>query len=125
MRPDPYAILTTVMADDVGEFLSSKLGEYRILTSPLERVARDLDYHHQLLRSKIESEIAAEVPTLGALAEILDISILEMLLAPDRYQFVSNALARANMSSQDVLHQLRTIGAPPRRDEMEALGLAS
>ena len=113
------------MADDLSEFLSSKIGEYRIMAAPLERAAREMDYTHQLLRSKIESEIVEQVPALGALSDILDISILDMLMAPDRYRFVSDALERAGLSSQDVLQQLRALGPPPKSEELEALGLAS
>jgi hypothetical protein len=113
------------MADDVSSYLSSKIGEYRVLAAPLERAAREMEYTHTLLRSKLEDEITQEVPALGALAEILDISILDMLMSPDRYRFVAEAMTRAGLSSQDVLQQLRSLGPPPRREELEALGLPS
>jgi hypothetical protein len=113
------------MADDIAAYLSSKISEYRILSAPLERAAREMDYTHQLLRSKVESEIAEEVPALGAVAGILDISLLDMLMAPDHRRFVAEAMDRAGLTSQDVLQQLRTLGPPPRTEELEALGLPS
>jgi hypothetical protein len=113
------------MIDDVAEFLSSKVGEYQVLTGPIERAARELDLSHQLLRAKVESEITEEIPVLGTLAEVLDISILDMLMAPNRYDFVNEAMGRAGMSSQELVQQLRSLGPPPRREELDALGLQS
>ncbi len=111
------------MPEDVAAYLSSKVGEYRILSAPLERAAREMEYAHQLLRSKVESEIAEEVPVLGALANILDISILDIILAPDRYRFIAEALENANMSTQDVVQQLRALGPPPKTEDLAVLGL--
>ena len=113
------------MADDIAAYLTSKINEYRILSAPLERAAREMDYTHQLLRSKVESEITDEVPALGAVAGILDISVLDMLLAPDHRTFIAQAMDRAGLTPQEVLQQLRTLGPPPRSEELEALGLPS
>jgi hypothetical protein len=111
------------MADDIATYLSSKISEYRVLAAPLERAAREMDYTHELLRSKFESEISEEVPALGAVADILDISVLDMLLAPDHRRFIADAMDRAGVTSQELLQQLRALGPPPRSEELEALGL--
>jgi len=113
------------MADDIAAYLSSKISEYRILAAPLERAAREMDYAHHLLRSKVESEIADEVPALGTLADLLNISVLDMLMAPDQRRFVADAMDRAGVTSQEVLQQLRALGPPPRSEELDVLGLAS
>ena len=114
------------MIEDVSAFLNGKLSEYQVLTGPIERAARELDLSHQLMRAKVESEIVDEVPVLGALADILDISILDMLLSPNRYEFVNSAISRAGLTSEEVQQQrLRALGSPPRTEELDALGLLS
>jgi hypothetical protein len=84
-----------------------------------------MEYEHQLLRSKYESEIAEEVPALGSVADLLNVSVLDMLMAPDQRSFVADAMERAGLSSAEVLQHLRSLGPPPRGEELEALGLAS
>lgn len=113
------------MIDDVAQFLSEKVGEYQVLAGPLQRAARELDLSHQMLRAKVESEIIDEIPALGTLADVLDISILDMLMAPNRYDFVNQALTRSGMTSQELLQQLRALGPPPRPEDLGALGLES
>lgn len=112
------------MPESISAYLDEKMAEYRILAAPLERAAQELDYAHQLQRARLESEIAQEVPALGALSDILDISILDLLLASDRYGFVQNAMAHAGLTSEDVLQQLRSLGPPPAGEDLDALGLA-
>jgi len=111
------------MVESVTEFLSEKLGEYRVMSAPLERASRELDYANQLLRARIESEIAEQVPVLGAVADILDLSILELLLAPDRNTFLRNALVSSGMTSEELVQQLRALG-PPAGEELNAIGLS-
>ena len=65
------------MAESVSDFLSDKLSEYWILSAPLERASEEMDYAQKLVKARVESEIADNVPVLGALADILDISILD------------------------------------------------
>jgi hypothetical protein len=113
------------MADGVSEFLTEKLGEYHILAAPLERAMREMEYAHQLLRARIEHEICDHVPALGALADILDISIIDLLDAPDRYDFVRDSMRKAGLTTDDVLQQLRVLGPPAAPDELSALGLVS
>src|SRR5579884_2858454 len=106
------------MPESISAYLDEKVGEYRIMAAPLERAAQEMEYAHQLLRARMESEIAEEVPALGALSEILDI-----LMAPDRYGFVRNAMSEASLSSEDVLQRLRALGPPPAGEELDVLGL--
>lgn len=113
------------MADDIAAYLATKVDEYRILVGPLERAAREMELSHHLVRAKVESEIAGEVPVLGALAEILDISLIDMLMSQDRYGYMNDALGRAGLTAHDVVQQLRQIGPPPRNEDLEALGLPS
>lgn len=110
------------MVDSVSEYLSEKIGEYRILASPLERAASEMEYARQLLKARVESEIADHVPALGALAELLDISILDLLMAQDRRAFIENAMTEAGLSTQDVIQHLRAL-APPSGEDWTALGL--
>ena len=111
------------MPESISAYLDEKVGEYRIMAAPLERAAQEMEYAHQLLRARMESEIAEEVPALGALSEILDISLLDLLMAPDRYGFVRNAMSEASLSSEDVLQRLRALGPPPAGEELDVLGL--
>ncbi|HEX5324389.1 MAG TPA: hypothetical protein VFW40_11425 [Capsulimonadaceae bacterium] len=112
------------MPESISTYLDEKVAEYRILAAPLERAAQEMEYARQLLRARTESEIAEDVPALGALSEILDISLLDLLMAPDRYGYVQRAMAHAGLTSEDVLQQLRALGPPPAREELDALGLA-
>jgi len=92
------------------------------MSAPLERAAQEMDYAHSLLRARVETEISEHVPLIGTLAEILDISILDLLFAPDRPAFVQKAMVDAGLSSEDLLQQLRALG-PPHDDELRAIGL--
>ena len=109
------------MVDSVSEYLSEKIGEYRILAAPMERAVREMDYAHRLLRARVESEISDHVPALGALADILDVSILDMLMAEDRTAFLQGAMTEAGLSTEDVMQQLRAL-APPSSEALNALG---
>ena len=112
------------MPESISAYLDEKIAEYRIMAAPLERAARELEYAHHLQRARMESEIAEHVPALGALSEILDISILDLLMSSDRYGFVRSAMAQAGLTSDDVMQQLRALGPPPAVEELDALGLA-
>jgi hypothetical protein len=111
------------MPENVSAFLSEKLGEYRILAAPLQRATREMEYAHQLLRARVESEIALEVPALGALADILEVSLLDVLMAPDRSAFLHGAMNDAGLTSEQVLQQLRALGPPPAKEALVELGL--
>lgn len=112
------------MPESIANYLDEKVAEYRILAAPLERATQEMDYARQLLRARTETEIAADVPALGALSEILDISLLDLLMSSDRYGFVQHAMTEAGLTSEDVLQQLRALGPPPAGEELDVLGLA-
>ncbi|MDR3708022.1 MAG: hypothetical protein P4L33_06960 [Capsulimonadaceae bacterium] len=116
------ALYSFNMVDTVSDYLSEKIGEYRILAAPLERASQEMAYAHSLLRARVETEIADHVPALGALADILEVSILDMLLAQDRSEFLRDAMSHAGLSTEDVMQQLRAL-SPPSSDELTALGL--
>jgi hypothetical protein len=107
---------------DISEYLAEKLGEYRILSTPLERAVQEMDYAHNLLRARVEHEIAEHVPALGAIADILEISILDLLMAQDRQTFIQSAMTQAGMTADDVKQQLKAL-APPSEAELTAIGL--
>ncbi|MDQ2687543.1 MAG: hypothetical protein M3Y28_06705 [Armatimonadota bacterium] len=104
--------------------LAEKVNEYRLMNAPLEQAIRELEYAQTLLRARAESDIAQTVPALGALADILDISTLDLLMAPDRLAFVHETMARQNISADELAQQMRALGATPQsRDDLKALGL--
>lgn len=111
------------MVESVSDFLSEKMAEYRFMAAPLQRAAQEMDYAHSLLRARLESEIAENVPLIGNLAEILDISILDLLFAPDRQAFIQKAMTDSGLTREDVWTQLHALGAPGT-DELQALGMA-
>lgn len=105
--------------------LAEKVNEYRLMSAPLEQAIHELEYAQSLLKARAEHDIAHTVPALGALAEILDISTLDLLMAPDRLAFVHEAMARHGLSADDLAQQMRALGAPPESpDDLKALGLA-
>lgn len=111
------------MSDELSAFLSEKISEYRILAAPLNRAVGEIEYSHRLMRARIETEISEKVPALTALADILNVSSLDILLAPDRYAFVREAMHASGLTGDDVRQQLRAIGPPPRNEELDAIGL--
>lgn len=110
------------MVETVSDYLSEKLTEYRIMAGPLERAAAEMDYAQSLIKAKVEHEIAEHVPALGALAEILEISIMDLLLAQDRREFIQHAMTESGLTTEDVMQQLRSL-APPSSEDLHALGL--
>lgn len=120
-------------ADDVRDALTEKVNEYRVMSAPLEQAMRELEYAQSLLKARAESDISQTVPALGALSDILDISPLDLLMAPDRLQFVHAAMARQGLTGDDVARQMRSLSAPgpdgttpppaDLRDGLQALGL--
>jgi AAA+ superfamily predicted ATPase len=110
------------MDDAVSEYLAEKLGEYRILSAPLQRAADEMDYTNRLLRARFEHEISEHIPALGAIAEILDISILDLLMAKDRQTFIQDAMSQAGVSTDDIKQQLKSL-THPTSDELNAIGL--
>ncbi len=110
--------------NDLSAGLAEKVNEYRVMSAPLEQAMRELEYAQTLLRARAESDIALTVPALGALADILDISTLDLLMASDRHAFVHEAMARQGLSDEDVAQQMRALDASPQsRDDLKALGI--
>ncbi len=113
-------------ADEISAGLTEKVNEYRVMSAPLDQAMRELEYAQTLLRARAESDIAQTVPALGALADILDISTLDLLMAPDRLAFVHEAMARQGLTAEDVTQQMRAlIASPQSRDDLKALGIGA
>jgi hypothetical protein len=111
--------------NDLSAGLAEKVNEYRVMSAPLEHAMRELEYAKTLLKARAESDIAQTVPALGALADILDISTLDLLMAPDQHVFIHEAMARHGLSSEDVAQQMRSLDASPQsHDDLKALGFA-
>ena len=101
-----------------------KVNEYRVMSAPLENAIRELEYAQTLLKARAESDIAQTVPALSALADILDISSLDLLMAHDRLAFVHDAMHRQGLTEEDVAHQMRAlVSSDQSRDDLKALGI--
>jgi hypothetical protein len=110
--------------EEISAGLTEKVNEYRVMAAPLEQAMRELEYAQTLLRARAESDIAHTVPALGALADILDISTLDLLMASDRLVFVQAAMERQGLTPDDVTQQMRAlIASPQSRDDLKALGI--
>jgi len=113
------------MSDGISTFLAEKLSEYNVLAAPLERAHAEIDLSQKLLRAKLESEIAERIPALGVLSEILDFSIIDLLVADDRQQFIHQAMVESGLTSDEVLRELRALGPPPPHEDLALLGLSA
>lgn len=104
--------------------LTEKVNEYRVMSAPLAQAIRELEYAQTLLKARAESDIAQTVPALGALADILDISSLDLLMAHDRLAYVHDAMQRQGLTEQEVAQQMRALVASDQsRDDLKALGI--
>ena len=112
-------------ATDLSAGLAEKVNEYQVMSAPLDQAMRELEYAQTLLKARAESDIAQTVPALGALADILDISSLDLLMAHDRLAFVHQAMQRQGLTEQDVAQQMRALVAPDdqSRSDLKALGI--
>ncbi len=112
-------------ATDLSAGLAEKVNEYQVMSAPLEQAMRELEYAQTLLKARAESDIAQTVPALGALADILDISSLDLLMAHDRLAFVHEAMQRQGLTEQDVAQQMRALVSPDdqSRSDLKALGI--
>ncbi len=110
---------------DLSAGLAEKVNEYRVMSAPLDQAIRELEYAQTLLKARAESDIAQTVPALGALADILDISSLDLLMAHDRLAFVHDAMQRQGLTEQDVAQQMRALVSPDdeSRSDLKALGI--
>ncbi len=106
--------------------LVEKVNEYRVMSAPLETAIRELEYAQTLLKARAESDIAQTVPALGALADILDISSLDLLMAHDRLAFIHDAMHRQGLTEEDVAQQMRgLVSSDQSRDDLKALGIGN
>ena len=110
---------------DLSAGLAEKVNEYQVMSAPLEQAMRELEYAQTLLKARAESDIAKTVPALGALADILDISSLDLLMAHDRLAFVHDAMQRQGLTEQDVAQQMHALVSPDdqSRSDLKALGI--
>jgi len=112
------------MIDEINNGLAEKVNEFRVMSAPLEQAMRELEYAQTLLRARAESDIAATVPALGALADILDISSLDLLMAPNRVEFLEGAMRRHGLTAEEVGQQIRgLVESQKSREELRALGI--
>ncbi|MEP6754190.1 MAG: hypothetical protein ABJA67_01715 [Chthonomonadales bacterium] len=91
---------------DNGSLIREKLNEYLMTIAPLERAEEDIAFSRRILRAKTEDEIHHIAPALAALAEALNVSTIEMLLAPDRVSFVKRALEKSSLSMEEITARL-------------------
>jgi hypothetical protein len=107
----------------VGETVQEKINEYSVLVAPLERVIRDLQLHREMLRARTEDELNDLSPVLAALSDALNISTLDLLMAPDREAFLRDAVAKVQMPVEEIRRRVLEAGAGAGEDQLKALGL--
>jgi hypothetical protein len=111
-------------ANDLSAGLAEKVNEYRVMAAPLEQAMQELELAQTMLKARAESDIAQTVPALGALADILDISALDLLMAPDRLKFLQEAMARRQITPEEVGQRMRAlVESPHSHDQLRALGI--
>jgi len=112
--------------NEISGDLAEKVNEYRVMAAPLDQAMRELEYAQTLLKARAESDIAQTVPALGALADILDISSLDLLMAHDRVLFVRDSMQRLGLTESDVAHQMRALVSSDdqSRNDLKALGIS-
>jgi len=108
---------------DSGALILEKLSEYRMMLAPLERVEQDVDLARKLLRARTEDELNKIAPVLGALADTLHVSTLDLLLASDRPAFLQDAMERSGLTVEEIRLRLIAISATARED-LKLLGIA-
>jgi len=109
--------------NEISAGLAEKVNEYRMMSAPLQQAISELEYAQTMIKARAESDIAQTVPALGALADILDISSLDLLMAPDRIAFLQEAMERRGISADEVGQHMRSIvESPQSRDDLKALG---
>ena len=110
--------------NEISAGLAEKVNEFRMMSAPLQQAISELEYAQSMLKARAESDIAQTVPALGALADILGISSLDLLMAPDRIAFLQQAMERTGITAEEVGHHMRAIvESPQSRDDLKALGI--
>jgi hypothetical protein len=110
------------MTADVTGPVQEKVNEYSVLVAPVERAIRDLQLTKGMMRARAEDEIHALAPGLAAIAEALDVSTLDLLLAPDRAAFLREAVARSPLPIDAIRDRILASGAGAG-EQLKALGL--
>lgn len=106
---------------DSGSLIQEKVNEYRVMSAPIERAQEDLALSRRMLHARYEEEIVTLAPALGALAEMLRVSALDMLLAADRVSYLEAAVHRSGLSVDDISRRLIDSSATAR-DDLRLLG---
>ena len=104
------------IAIDNGSLIREKLNEYLMTIAPLERAEEEIAFSRRMLRVKTEEEIHQISPALAALAEALNVSTIEMLLAPDRVSFVKRALEKSSISMEEITDRLIEASSTAKED---------
>jgi hypothetical protein len=112
-----------MVGNEISAGLTEKVNEYRMMSAPLKQAIAELEYAQSMLKARAESDIAQTVPALGALSDILEISALDLLMAPDRLVFLQEAMERRGLSAEQVGQEMRAIVAAESRDDLKALGI--
>jgi hypothetical protein len=113
-----------MIGNEINSGLTEKVNEYRMMSAPLNQAISELEYAQSMLKARAESDIAQTVPALGALAEILEISSLDLLMAPDRLAFLQAAMERRELTAEEVGRQMRAlVVSPESRTDLKALGI--
>jgi hypothetical protein len=112
-------------ANELSAGLAEKVNEFRMMSAPLEQAMRELEFAQSMLRARAENDIAQTVPALGALADILEISSLDLLMAPDRMAFLREAMQRQNLTADQIGDRIRglVVDSHQSHDDLKALGL--
>ena len=106
----------------VGAAVMEKVNEYGLLAAPVERAIRELQLTRGMLRARVEEEIHTLSPALAVLSETLNISTLDLLTAPDREQFLRDAVASANIPVEEIGRRVLAAGTGAG-EQLQALGL--
>jgi hypothetical protein len=111
-------------ANELSAGLAEKVNEYRMMSAPLDQAMRELEFAQSMLRARAENDIAQTVPALGALSEILEISSLDLLMAPDRMTFIQEAMRKQSLSPDEIGDRIRNlVDSHQSRDDLKALGI--
>lgn len=108
---------------DTGRLVRDKVDEYLTLLSPLERAEQDVQLARKMLRARTEEELHAIAPVLGALADALQVSAIDLVLASDRPAFLQAALDNSELSIDEIRGRLIDASATAGED-LRVLGIA-
>jgi len=91
------------------------------MLGPLQRASEEVDISKKMLKAKTEEEIREVAPALGALAEVLNVSSIDILLAEDQRAFIQEAMERSTVTVAEIRdHMLEASSSA--REEMKLLG---